>query len=67
MVIHLTIMSMNDYFDIYSLGCIWIKDLVREKEVEMKMEMENEKVDESSSFFISISFSLTKSLIQTRP
>ena len=52
-----------------NLGCVLIKDLVREMEMEMEMEMEKEKVDNlmvpvgSSNFF----FFLTKSGIQTQP
>ena len=47
------------------LGCVWIKDLVREKEKEMEMvEIQWFQTVGSSNFFIFILFSLTKSLIQ---
>ena len=50
------------------LGCIWIKDLVREKEMKMKkLDVRNFGTIGSSTISISISFFITKSLIQTQP
>ena len=40
---------INKHFDISTtelLACVWIKDLVREKEMEMEMEMKMKKVDD---------------------
>ena len=43
-----------------SLGCIWIKDMVRGKEMEMEI------IEDPTVWHIGPTFSLAKSLIQTQ-
>ena len=52
---------------LHPLGCVWIPDLVREKEMQMeKLDDPTVRTIGTSTFFVFISFFLTKSLIQTR-
>ena len=49
------------------IGCVWIKYLVRENEIEIEMVDDPMAPVRSFNFFISILFFLTKSEIQTQP